>query len=162
MAVLQPEQRRRRRNRRRRRFRRYPAMRAAAGEATVADHIGFDRRDLDLVVFANQVPLGVRRKSFAALFANARHVVAKFVGIIRQPPVVRFMSRLRPARSSVLALLLLVRRRRLGRRARILVRPLEKQHQLDQLLFAQVLQITAVHRPMDSDIAPPGKGVGGG
>jgi len=28
------------------------------------------------------------------------------------------------------------------------------------LLLAQVLQITAVHRPMDSDIAPRGKGVG--
>ena len=37
---------------------------------------------------------------------------------------------------------------------------LTPQHQLDQLLFAQVLQITAVHRTMDSEIAPPGKGVG--
>jgi len=124
------------------------------------DHIGFDRRDLDLVVFADQVLLGVRRKSFAALLANARHVVEKFVGIVRKPPVVRLMSSLRPARTRILALLLLVRRRRLGRRARILVRPLQTQHQLDQLLFAQLLQITAVHAAMDSDIAPPRKGVG--
>ena len=42
--------------------------------------------------------------------------------------------------------------------------PLEPEHQLDQLFFAQVFQITAVHRPMDSDIAPHGKGktAGGG
>src|SRR5271165_3330454 len=89
---------------------------AAAGEATVADHIGFDRRDLDLVVFADQVRLGVQRKSFAALLANARHVVAKFVRIVRKPTVVRLMPEFRPARTRILALLLLVRRRRLGRR----------------------------------------------
>ena len=153
-------ERRRRRDRRRRRFRRDAAMRASAGEAPVADHIGFDRRDLDLVVFADQVPLGVRRESSAALLANARHVVAKFVGIVRQPTVVRLMPGLRPARTRVLALFLLVGRRRLGRRARILLGPLEPQHQLDQLLLAELLQITAVHRAMDSEIAPRGKGVG--
>jgi hypothetical protein len=49
---------------------------------------------------------------------------------------------------------------RLGRRARILVRALERQHQFDQLLFAQLLQITAFHQPMDSEIGARGKGVG--
>ncbi len=52
---------------------------------------------------------------------------------------------------------LLVRRRRLGRGARIPVGPLEPQRQIDQRLFAQALQIPAVHRAMDSDIAPRGK-----
>src|SRR5271157_5953218 len=86
--------------------------------------------------------------------------IAKFVRIIRQPTVVRLMPEFRSARTRILALLLLVRRRRLGRRARSLAGPLEPQHQLDQLLFAQLLQITAIHRAMDSEIAPHGKGVG--
>src|ERR1700729_2547125 len=37
---------------------------------------------------------------------------------------------------------------------------LKLEHQLDQLLFAQVLQISAVHRPKDSEIDAHGKGVG--
>ena len=152
--------RRRRRDRGSRRFRLDPATPASAGEATVADDIRLDRRDFDLVVFADQVLPGVRRESQAAPLANARHVIAKFVRIVRQPTVVRLMPEFRSARTRILALLLLVRRRRLGRRARSLVGPLEPQHQLDQLLFAQLLQITAVHRAMDSEIAPHGKGVG--
>src|SRR5208283_1343769 len=47
----------------------------------------------------------------------------------------------------VLALFLLVRRRRLGRIARRLVRPLKLHHQLNQLVLAQALQISAVHTP---------------
>ncbi len=50
--------------------------------------------------------------------------------------------------------------RRLGRGARILIGPLKPQHQLDQLLFAELLQITSVHRPRDSGICPADKGVG--
>src|ERR1019366_2852471 len=41
----------------RRCFRLDAAMPAPAREATVADDMGFDRRDLDLVVFADQLPL---------------------------------------------------------------------------------------------------------
>src|SRR5208282_4985386 len=65
-----------------------------------------------------------------------------------------------PPGRGVLAPLLLVRRRGLGRRARGLVRRLKPEHQLDQLLLAELLQITAVHAAMDSEIAPPGKGAG--
>ena len=153
-------ERRRRRHRGRRSFRLDAAMPASAGEPTVADYIGLDRRDLDLVVLTDQFPPGVGRERTAARLANARNVVAKLIGIVRQPTVVRFMSRLRPARTGILTLLLLVRRRRLGRRARRLVRPLKPEHQLNQLLFAELLQITAIHAAMDSEIAPPRKGVG--
>ena len=37
---------------------------------------------------------------------------------------------------------------------------LKPKHQLDQLLFAELLQITSVHPPMDSEFAARGKGVG--
>jgi transposase len=43
---------------------------------------------------------------------------------------------------------------------RILVRPLKPKHQFDQLLFAELLQITAIHPLIDSDIASRRKAVG--
>src|SRR3984957_19360894 len=112
------------------------------------------------VIFADQFPRGVRRESSAALLAYARRGVAKLIGIVRKPTVVRLMPQLRPAGPRVLALFLFVRRGRLRRRARILIGSLKLEHQLDQLLFAQVLQISAVHRPKDSEIDAHGKGVG--
>ena len=57
--------RRRRRDRRRRRFRLDAAIRAPASKAMVADDIGFDRRDLDLVVFADQLARRVRPETAA-------------------------------------------------------------------------------------------------
>jgi hypothetical protein len=37
---------------------------------------------------------------------------------------------------------------------------LKLDHQLNQLVLAQALQISAIHAHMDSEIALPGKGVG--
>jgi hypothetical protein len=149
---------RRRRHRRRRRFHLRAATRASARVATMAHDIGLDRRYLDLVVFADQFERTVARKHAAAILANRRHVVSIRVGIVRQPPVVRLVTELRPAGPGVLALLLLVRRRRFGRRARILVGALKPKHQLDQLLLAELLQITPVHPRMDSEFAARGNG----
>jgi len=59
-------ERRRGGDRRRRSFRLGAAMLAMAGKTPVADDIGFDRRDFDLVVFADQFQAGVRRHSAAA------------------------------------------------------------------------------------------------
>jgi hypothetical protein len=72
-------------------------------------------------------------------------VVAEFVGIVGQPTIVRLMSGPRPARTRVLAPLLLVGGRRLRRIARRLVRSLKLDHQLNQLVLAQPLQISAFH-----------------
>jgi hypothetical protein len=51
---------------RRRSFDGGAAMRAVAGKASVADDIRLDRRDLDLVIFANQFHVGVRQHRPAA------------------------------------------------------------------------------------------------
>ena len=75
--------------------------------------------------------------------------IAEFVGIVRQPTIVRLMSGIRPARTGVLALLFLVGGRRLRRIARRLVRSLKLDHQLNQLVLAQPLQISAIHAHMD-------------
>ena len=72
---------------------------------------------------------------------------------------VGLVTELRPAEPSVLAPLFLVRRGRLGRRARILIGTLKPKHQLDQLLLAELLQITPVHPRTDSEFAARGRGV---
>ena len=100
-------------------------MRAAAGEAPVADDIRLDRRDLDFVIFADQFHFGLRRDGPATLRAAGWPMVAEFVGVAGQPAVARLMPGFRPARTGVLALGLLIRGRRLGRRARRFVRTLK-------------------------------------
>ena len=62
----------------------------------MADDIRFDRRNLDFVIFADQFPRGVRRESSAALLAYARRVVAKLIGIVRKPTVVRLIPSFAP------------------------------------------------------------------
>src|SRR5208337_4943160 len=90
--------------------------------------------------------------------AGIGKVVPKLIGIVRQPAVVRLMPGLGSAWTGVLTLFLLVRRRWLRRGPRRLIGPLKLEHQFNQLLFAQFLQITAIHAPMDSEIGRPGKG----
>src|SRR5664279_3098901 len=87
-------------------------------------------------------------------------VVAELIGIVGQPTIVRFMPGLRPARTGVFAFLFLVGRRRLGRSPRRFVRSLKLDHQFNQLVLAQALQISPIHAHMDSEIALRGKGVG--
>ena len=124
----------------------------------MADDIGPDRRDLDLVVFADQVARGARHKRPAACFADARSMISAFIQFIRKLPVMRLMAWLRPARTRVLPRFLLVGRGRLRRRARVLLGALEPKHQFDQLLLAEPLQITPIHPDMDSEIDGLGKG----
>src|SRR5665647_1404410 len=70
------------------------------------------------------------------------------------------MPGLRATGTGVLPPFLPVRRGRLRRSPRRLVRPLELENQLDQLLTAHALQISPIHPDMDSEIANQGKGVG--
>jgi len=140
------------------------AVSAPAGVTAMAHDVGLDRRNLDLVIFADQLFGGVRAEPAAALFADLRPIIAEFIGMFRQRAVMRLMTWLGAAGSRPFPLRLLVRRRRLGGIARGLLRPLQPQNQFDQLLLAEPLQITPFHSPMDSDIYHPGKGAkkGGG
>jgi hypothetical protein len=62
----------------------------------MADDVGLDRRNLDLVIFADQ-PFGrAPPETPATLFAGVRPVIAKFTGIFRECKVVRLISRLGP------------------------------------------------------------------
>jgi len=85
-------------------------------------------------------------------------VVAERVGIVGQPTIVRLMPGLRPARTRVLRVFsFLVGGRRLRRITRRFGRSLKLDHQLNQLVLAQALQISAIHEDMDSEIGLPGK-----
>ena len=121
-------------------------MRALAGEASVANDMRFERRDLDFVVFADQRHVAVAQRA-AAPFAIGRPVVTNFVGIFGKTAVMWLVPGLRPARTGVLALLLLIRRWRLRRSARRFLRSLQPQNQINQLVLAQPLQISPVHKP---------------
>jgi hypothetical protein len=98
-----------RRDRRCRSFRLDATMSTAAREAPVTHDIRFDRRYLDLVVFADQFERLVGRKRAAALRADIGLMVIKRVGVIGQPAAVRLVPGLCPARTRVLALLFLIR-----------------------------------------------------
>ena len=70
------------------------------------------------------------------------------------------MPGLGASRAGLLAPFLAVCRGRLGRRARRLPRPLQPQHQLDQLRLAQALQVISLHAQTESAMPPRCKGVG--
>lgn len=122
-------------------------------------HMRLDRRDLDFVIFANQVHRRICGQRAAASLANQRLVVDNRIGMVVQLAVMGIMPRLGTARTRVLALLFLVGRRRLRRCPRRLVRALQRQHQINQFVLAQKLQISAIHAPMDSEFSGLGKGV---
>ena len=102
---------------------------------------------LDGAQLAYQVHIGVGGEGSAAAPAHGRLMVAEFVGLVRQAPVVRPMPGLRAARTGILALLFLVRRRRLRGGARRFSGTLKREHKLDQFFPAQALQINAIHAP---------------
>lgn len=66
-------------------------------------------------------------------------MVAQFVGMICQPTAAQFVPGLCTVRTRVLALLFVVRRRKVSRSARIIVRPLKPKYQVDQILVAELL-----------------------
>src|SRR4051794_10232535 len=70
------------------------------------------------------------------------------------------MAGLGSARPGFLPLLLAIRRRGLGGGARGLLRPLQAQHQLDQLFLAQTLKLNTTHPALESAKTPSLKGVG--
>jgi hypothetical protein len=87
-------------------------------------------------------------------------MVNDVIEILAHRPTVTFMTRLGTARSGLLTALLAIARGRLRRCARRLLRPLNLQHQINQLFLRQPLQITAIHTVMDSGNSARDKGVG--
>ncbi len=82
------------------------------------------------------------------------------IGIVAHDAAVALVARLGPAGLGLITPLLAVRRGRLRRSARRLLRALQPQHQLDQLLAAQPLKIASAHPARESAKPDPRKGVG--
>jgi len=61
--------------------------------ATMPAYERLNRRKLDLVVFANQLALGVRREWQQAMRAMRRLVILELIGIFAQRPRMAVMSR---------------------------------------------------------------------
>ena len=137
---------------------------AAAGAtdrvAPMAAHEGPYGRQFDLVVFADQQPLGFRPEGGAAAGAMCRRMIFESVRRAAEFSRMPFMSGLRPAGRRIFPLLLAVGRRRFRGRARGLVRPLHPQHQIDQLFLGKAFQISAIHPRIESPNELCRKGVG--
>jgi hypothetical protein len=107
---------------------------------------------------------GLGGKSAGQAGAAARALVGTMIDeaieILAQRAAVAFVTRLGPARPGFLPALLAVSRRRLGRSARRLGRALHPQHQLDQLLLRETLQLGAIHDLMDPEISATDKARG--
>jgi hypothetical protein len=106
---------------------------------------------LDPLVQADQLGWPLRLESGAAAEALIGTMIDHVISSVAQAPAMALMVRLGPAGFELLPLLLAIRRGRLGRRARVgrrargLVRPLQAQHQLNQLRLAATLKLATTH-----------------
>ena len=109
---------------------------------------------------ADDLSAQVPRQDAAAARARLRTMLDDRIGIVAQHPAVTLVTRLGAAGLGLRALLLAIRRGRLGRGPRALLWPLQPQHQLDQLLAAQPFQFASAHLTRESAKSDPRKGVG--
>ena len=98
--------------------------------------------------------------SAAAAGAAVGTMLDDLIGVVTHHPAVAFVARLGPAGLGLLPPLLAIGCGRLGGGARGLLRPLQPQHQLDQLFLAQTLKIAATHPALESAKTANLKGVG--
>jgi len=120
---------------------------------------GLHLRQFDPLVYADRLGWQVGRQRETAVRTRGRAVVDNGVGVLRDDPAVALVARLGAAGMGLLAALLPIGGGRLGRRARRLGRSLQLQHQLDQFVLAQALEITAAHDDKESARDAHGKRV---
>ncbi len=118
---------------------------------------GLHLRQLDVLVHADRLGRQIGRQRQPAVRACGRAVVDDRVGIFGDDAAVALVAGLGAPGAGLLAPLLAVGGGRLGRRARRLGRALQLQHQLDQLVLAQALEITAAHAAKESAFITPRK-----
>jgi hypothetical protein len=119
--------------------------------------LGDDRghlRQLDPLGHADDLGEKIPVQGAAAARAAVGTMLDHHIGVLAHHPAVALVTGLGAAGLGLLAPLLAVCRRRLRRRARGLVRPLQPQHQLNQLLTTQTLKIAATHLTRESAKSP--------
>src|SRR3954453_4814060 len=121
---------------------------------------GLHRGQLDPLVYADRLGQQVRAERHSAAGALARTVLDDRIGRLAHHSAVALVAGLGSARLGFLPLILAIRRGRLGGGARGLLRPLQAQHQLDQLFLAQTLKLATTHPALESAKTANLKGVG--
>ena len=119
-------------------------------------HLG----QLDPLVDADRLGQQVRAERHSTAGAWARTVLDNRIGRLAHHPAVALMAGLGPAGLGFLPLLVAIRRGWLGGGARGLLRPLQAQHQLDQLFLAQTLKLATTHPALESAKPASLKGLG--
>ncbi len=121
---------------------------------------GLHRREVNLLMDADRLSrqFGYQRGTTAGALVGT--VIDHLIGRAADDPAVTLVTGLGSARLGLLPLLLAIRRGRLGGCARRLLRPLQPQHQLDQLFLAQSLKIAPAHEGRESAFHLRRKGVG--
>jgi hypothetical protein len=133
---------------------------AAHRQAVVVHHLRPDRGQLDVLPDPGLFGRQIARERHSAARAKLGAVGEPLGDLLAQGPAVALVARLGAARLGALAPLLPVRRGRLGGCARRLLRPLQPQHQLDQLRLAQALKLVPLHARIESANPLPRKGGG--
>ena len=118
---------------------------------------GLHLRQLDPLVHADRFGRQIVRQRQTAVWARCRAVVDDRIRLLGEDAAVALVAGLRASGAGLLAPLLAVGRGRLGRRARRLGRALQLQHQLDQFVLAQTLEITTAHANTESAFIAPRK-----
>jgi hypothetical protein len=134
--------------------------RAAHRQAMMVHHLRPDRGQLDALPDPGCFGRQIGREHHSAARADIGAVSDPLGDIVAQGPAVARVARLGASRLGALAPLLPVRGWRLGGCARGLLRPLQPQHQLDQLRLAQVLKLVPPHARIESANPLPRKGGG--
>jgi hypothetical protein len=115
-------------------------------------------RQVNLIVFANDIGRQIRVQSRAALRTNIRTVIDRLVRGFMQSAAMALVTGLRTSRLGLIPPGFPVRRGRLGGSLRRLGRALQIQHDLYKLLLAQLLKGIPIHFLIDSEITKPRKG----
>jgi hypothetical protein len=124
----------------------------------MARHKRPHRRQVNALIFADQPPFLKPAKRRAALVALQRNMIAHRVRRLAKRAEMPLVAGLAAARLRILPPLLAVKRRRQRLSLRRLLRALQLQNQINQLILAQPLQIRAFHAGMDSGLCAFGKG----
>ena len=127
-----------------------PASRAHHAETPVLLDERLHLRQFDPLVNADRLGRQIGRQRQTAVRAVGGEVVDDRVRLLGDDAAVALVAGLRASGAGLLALLLAIGGWRLGRRARRLGRALQLQHQLDQLVLAQTLEITTAHAATES------------
>ena len=154
---IRPE---RRALRQRRGFGLVTALSAGADQPLMPGDNRSDRRQVERFILGDDTAQHTGGERLTAVAASSGAMRDGLVRMLGEGSEMAFVTRLGPTGLGCRALGLAVGRRRLRGRPRRLRRALKLQHQLHQLVLAELLEVIAIHSKRESRFATRRKGVG--